>query len=335
IGDVGQNAWEEVDFQPAASSGGENYGWRLMEGTHCYEVGNCNQNGSLTLPILEYHHTLGCSVTGGYRYRGSAIPALQGMYVYGDYCHVRIWGALPNPVAGWDSVQLLLAPQAISSFGEDATGELYVVGHAATNGTLYRITEPTAQAGPEIAVSPGSLAFGAQLVAGGPTVPLNLSIRNVGTANLTITGVILGGSNPTPFGVIFDTGQGVLAAGQERTIALDFDPSQLGEHFAQLTILSNDPDEGATEVPLTGLGAVPPTSTVIHCLLNTSVVFAAAETLDAAVCPIVAPGDVTFLAGQRIALWEGISVGSGATFTAGIDPNLRYLTLPKAVVVEE
>ena len=81
IGDVGQNSWEEVDFQPASSAGGENYGWRLMEGNSCYNPAtNCNDS-TLTLPILVYDHTVGCSVTGGYRYRGSKNPALDGFYL--------------------------------------------------------------------------------------------------------------------------------------------------------------------------------------------------------------------------------------------------------------
>jgi glucose/arabinose dehydrogenase len=84
IGDVGQSSWEEVDFQPAGSAGGENYGWRLMEGSSCFNPSTDCNNGTLTLPIREYDHTVGCSVTGGYRYRGSANFDLEGFYFYGD-----------------------------------------------------------------------------------------------------------------------------------------------------------------------------------------------------------------------------------------------------------
>ncbi len=140
IGDVGQNAWEEINFQPAGSSGGHNYGWRLMEGFHCYNPSsNCN-DGSLTLPILEYGHSLGCSVTGGYRYRGSQIPALFGYYLYGDYCSGRIWGALPSSGGVWSAVELLDTTLFISTFGEDNSGELYV---ADLNGAIYRIVSST------------------------------------------------------------------------------------------------------------------------------------------------------------------------------------------------
>ncbi|MHC4455197.1 MAG: PQQ-dependent sugar dehydrogenase, partial [Planctomycetota bacterium] len=86
IADVGQNDWEEVNVQSASSTGGENYGWRLMEGNHCFNpLTNCN-DGTLTMPILEYNHSLGCSITGGFRYRGTEIQQLHGTYLYGDYC---------------------------------------------------------------------------------------------------------------------------------------------------------------------------------------------------------------------------------------------------------
>src|SRR5207249_5056930 len=82
IADVGQNAWEEVDFQPAESHGGENYGWSVLEGTHCYRPSsNCDPSGTV-LPVAEYNHDLGCSITGGYVYRGATFPELQGAYFY-------------------------------------------------------------------------------------------------------------------------------------------------------------------------------------------------------------------------------------------------------------
>lgn len=135
VADVGQNKWEEVHFQPASSKGGENYGWRLMEGNHCYNPTDCNKNG-LVLPVLEYDHGEGQSITGGYRYRGKAIPALQGMYIYADYVSGRIWGASPKGNA-WEAKELRKTDLRISSFGEDEGGELYVIDHA---GTVYKMT---------------------------------------------------------------------------------------------------------------------------------------------------------------------------------------------------
>ena len=130
IADVGQNQWEEVNVAVSSTGAGRgaNYGWSIMEGSHCFRESGCDQAG-LTLPTLEYDHAAGCSITGGYVYRGSAVPALQGHYFYGDYCQgwVRSFrysdGAVAFPTS-WPS----LAPGGpILSFGEDAAGELYVL----------------------------------------------------------------------------------------------------------------------------------------------------------------------------------------------------------------
>ena len=136
IADVGQNAWEEVNVQPAGSAGGENYGWNLMEGDHCYTSG-CSQAG-LTLPVLEYGHNQGCSVTGGYVYRGPAVPTLVGHYIYADYCSG--WVRSFRYQGGQATEQLdraeLRPGGNITSFGEDARGELYVLTQG---GGVYRI----------------------------------------------------------------------------------------------------------------------------------------------------------------------------------------------------
>jgi glucose/arabinose dehydrogenase len=142
IGEVGQNDWEEIDFQPAESTGGENYGWDVLEAMHCYEddpPGSCNQflNGGSTLPVLEYSHSLGCAVTGGYRYRGQLYPQLNGLYFYADYCSGRIWGAIRQENGTWISQELLQTSLNITTFGEDEAGELYLGDQ--TGGTLYRI----------------------------------------------------------------------------------------------------------------------------------------------------------------------------------------------------
>ncbi len=138
IGDVGQGSREEVDFQPAGSPGGQNYGWRLMEGTLCFNPSsNCN-DGTLTLPILEYDHSLGCSITGGYRYRGSQFPELNGTYFYADFCSGRIWGATRNSDGSWTTSQLLDTPHSITTFGEDEVGEMYLA-HYSSSGAIYRI----------------------------------------------------------------------------------------------------------------------------------------------------------------------------------------------------
>ena len=140
IGDVGQNAWEEIDFQPASSAGGENYGWSCYEGTHDYNTSrDCTTYGALTSPILEYNHgvndSIGCSVSGGYRYTGNKYPALDDIYLYADYCTGSVWGAFFNS-STWTSSLLADTPYNVSAFGEDEDGELYLLD---LNGAVYRI----------------------------------------------------------------------------------------------------------------------------------------------------------------------------------------------------
>ncbi len=126
IGDVGQDSYEEIDFQAAGSAGGPNYGWSIMEGFHPYKGGSI---AGLTPPVAEYDHTSGnCSVTGGYVYRGSAISALAGIYVFGDYCTGQTW-VLHRFPEGWGMAQWFGMNIAISSFGEDEAGELYVLDY--------------------------------------------------------------------------------------------------------------------------------------------------------------------------------------------------------------
>jgi glucose/arabinose dehydrogenase len=156
IGDVGQNQFEEVDVQAADSQGGENYGWRIFEGDQCFEpapLPECPDPAAagITQPILVYDHDDGCSITGGYVYRGCALPELRGTYFYGDYCTAivrsfvldgnrateqRDWTADIAPSAGTDIY-------TISSFGEDARGELYVVDYA--DGEVFKLVPRAAR----------------------------------------------------------------------------------------------------------------------------------------------------------------------------------------------
>jgi glucose/arabinose dehydrogenase len=140
IADVGQGSWEEIDFQPAASIGGENYGWRRMEATHCFNPSsNCN-DGTLVLPVIEYGHSGGaCSVTGGYVYRGALYPRLQGTYFYGDFCSGVLWGATRHGDGSVTSRVLRNTGISISTFGEDANGEVYIADY--DGGVLYRLTD--------------------------------------------------------------------------------------------------------------------------------------------------------------------------------------------------
>ncbi len=139
IADVGQDQWEEVDFQPASSKGGENYGWNAFEATHRYsEITPIPEH--YVQPIAEYSHADGCSISGGYVYRGQALPSLQGTYVFGDYCTGTIWMTKRDAAGNWQTSVLMNSGRVISSFGEDEAGELYVVDYG---GNILRFSEPS------------------------------------------------------------------------------------------------------------------------------------------------------------------------------------------------
>ena len=149
IADVGQGQWEEVDYRPGSSTGGENYGWDTYEGNACFES-PCSPAG-LTSPVLVYDHSQGCSVTGGYVYRGCRMPDLHGTYFYSDYCtpFIRTFRGVSGGMAQNQQDRTAdLAPGGglsiggVSSFGEDARGELYIVdygGGSTGQGEVYRI----------------------------------------------------------------------------------------------------------------------------------------------------------------------------------------------------
>jgi glucose/arabinose dehydrogenase len=143
VGDVGQAQWEEIDYAPAVAGTGVgagrglNFGWRIMEGRHCFGGGGCDQTG-LVLPVVEYDHASGCSVTGGYVYRGAAIPALQGHYFYADFCagwvrSLRVDAGEAGAQADWPTLR---PGTSIPSFGEDSAGELYLL---ASDGRVLKI----------------------------------------------------------------------------------------------------------------------------------------------------------------------------------------------------
>lgn len=136
IADVGQNAYEEVNYQPAGSPGGENYGWKVMEATHCYDASTCDEDG-LTLPVVEYPHgpQWGTSISGGYVYRGKAVEALVGRYVFADFTSGRVWTT--SEESGWEITPLFETGFNVSTFGEDADAELYIADY--NSGIIYRV----------------------------------------------------------------------------------------------------------------------------------------------------------------------------------------------------
>jgi len=144
VGDVGQNEWEEVNVQPASSPGGENYGWRYMEGSHCYDPPTGCPSRGLTLPVFEYPTPRHAAITGGYVYRGCRMPDLRGTYFYSDYLKGFIGtfvmdkgrATQPRDVTPELTPRSFGSKHQVSSFGEDNQGELYLVEHG---GQIYRL----------------------------------------------------------------------------------------------------------------------------------------------------------------------------------------------------
>jgi len=200
IADVGQSAWEEIDFEPVGSPGGRNYGWPAFEATHCYVPSTgCSVPGHVP-PVIEYPHdsTGGFSVTGGYVYRGTTFPALQGYYVYGDYVSGNMWGARQSE--GWTPGRVGSSPN-LSAFGEDESGELYVANLVA--GTISRVT-PAASTLPRL----GNISSRARVltgedvmiagfaVSGGPGIDAKRVVISVAGPSLANFGVATPLANP-------------------------------------------------------------------------------------------------------------------------------------------
>lgn len=136
IADVGQNQWEEINFQAAGSPGGQNYGWRIYEGNHRYS--SEADPGGMIWPVAEYAHSSGCSVTGGYVYRGAELPLLQGTYIFGDWCSGNMWATYRDAQDAWQTIQFKTGTGlSISAFGEDDAGELYVLDYG---GRILKLT---------------------------------------------------------------------------------------------------------------------------------------------------------------------------------------------------
>jgi len=137
IADVGENQWEEINYLPAGSPSGGNFGWNYYEGMQPFKT-NPPEKLDVIFPIWTYDHTLGCSVTGGYVYRGQQLPDWFGIYFYGDYCSGNIWGLLQYPDHSWHSESLFKLPGYITSFGQDQTGELYL---SSVTGQIYKLVK--------------------------------------------------------------------------------------------------------------------------------------------------------------------------------------------------
>lgn len=190
IGDVGQGQWEEVDSQAASSTGGENYGWRIMEGSHCYNPQNCDPT-DLVLPVAEYDHSRGwCSVTGGVTYRGQEYPRMEGVYFFADFCTGTIWG-LRHDGSAWRSAILAEAGFPVSSFGLDEEGNVYVVHY---HGQVYALSdtqtaEPTSTLTHTPQPTPTATAAPTQTHTVVPTPTASITPTRIQTIIPTLTGL--------------------------------------------------------------------------------------------------------------------------------------------------
>jgi len=184
IGDVGQDCYEEIDYQPAASHGGENYGWRRMEGYHAFDPANmlnCNQPTptptDVTLPIVEIPHPDAEAIVGGYVYRGNAYPGIQGVYFYADEIMGRLW-AIEHVNSTWVNATDISSP-GISSFGEDDNGELYAADY--NGGAIYQVVSAPGAA-PSIDLSTSTKSVSPSTAQHNDTVSYTIVLRNTGDA---------------------------------------------------------------------------------------------------------------------------------------------------------
>jgi glucose/arabinose dehydrogenase len=194
VGDVGQNAREEISFQSAAHTGGDNYGWRCMEGFNCTGLSGCTCNGAnLVLPVHDFGHNAGnCSVTGGFMYRGSAMPALQGTYFFADYCSSSIWSFRYDGLnmTDFQNRTAALSGQVtlITSFGQDNDGELYILEQG---GQIWKIVQDCSATSYCVG-APNSFSNGAVIGSFGSF--------DIGDNNFNLS---IAGATPNQFGFFF------------------------------------------------------------------------------------------------------------------------------------
>jgi glucose/arabinose dehydrogenase len=240
IADVGLGASEEINFQPAGSPGGENYGWRCYEGNEPHNLDGCGPHQAYTVPIHAYPHYqgstfLGCSVTGGFVYRGSWSAALIGHYIFADYCSGNFWALSPDGDSGWSVIFLGQLLNNVSALGEGANGELYAAGHA--NGTISRLkAQPTT---PDVSLSPFASGFS------NPIGIVNSGLAGDGRLFIVQQGGLIrilqsdGSLRPTPF--LSLVGQ-VSGASEQGLLGLVFHPEYAsnGYFYVNYTNLSGN-----------------------------------------------------------------------------------------------
>ncbi|HEX6202400.1 MAG TPA: PQQ-dependent sugar dehydrogenase [Thermoanaerobaculia bacterium] len=329
IADVGQASWEEISRQPAASAGGENYGWDCREGLHDFDdgVNNADCPGKVLVdPVLEYSSASDgggrCSVTGGYRYRGDAEPRLRGVYLFADFCTGEIFGTVPRCDGGWQANVLFDAPFNVTAFGEDEAGEVYVTEYRGGNpppatSKLHLLALAPGSGGPDLAAAPDPLDFGTVEVGDTVTGVVTLTNAGPGPEALALEPPAL--SDTTRFALDLAAGASpcrsprrCLPPGASCTlgVALRADaPAGIAE---SLTL------DGNFNTEVVALAAeVVPCSTTTDLTLSDRTVSGveshhACDTLTAAPnVAVAATGDLTLCGGTRVILGDGFRVEAG------------------------
>jgi len=184
FGDVGESKWEEVNLIPFTTTGGLNYGWDCYEGNAPFEPAGCGPITAYVAPIYAYPHVGQCtSVTGGYVYRGSQYPNMQGHYLFGDFCHNRLNSLIPDGLGGWTPVTHTVSINQPAAFGQDPSGELYVA--AIFDGIIYKIKDTSVQVTPDPNATP--TATKTPFPTATPTAPPTATSLNAPTATATAT----------------------------------------------------------------------------------------------------------------------------------------------------
>jgi glucose/arabinose dehydrogenase len=322
IADVGQASWEEVNLQPAASPGGENYGWDCREGFHDFEPTGCPASG-LTDPVFEYssNDTTGrCSVTGGFRYRGALEPRLRGVYLYADFCTGEIFGTVPRCDGLWQTQALFDAPFNVTAFGEDEAGEVYVTeyrGNATATSKVHLLALAPGAGGPDLAVAPDPLDYGSVEVGDTVTGILTLTNANTGPEALILEPPAL--SDPARFALDLSAGaqpcgapRRCLPPGASCTLGVDLRSEATGTVDETVTF-----DGTFVAEPVDLAAEVVACSTTQTLTLSDRTVDGveshhACDTLTAAPdVTVTATGDLTLCGGTRVLLGSGFRVLSG------------------------